>query len=114
MQGGLTRHGHEFAILHLMQPLVGAPTVKLGALDNMQLGQGFAAVGYGQPDNHDSSQKRRVGALTLRALEGRTYELLLGSFDMYFQTLRGIALPTQCIDPTPETASTDLCKLVAD
>jgi hypothetical protein len=53
--------------------------VKLGALDNSQIGQGFAGIGYGQSDNNDRGETRRVGALSLRALEGRTYELLLGS-----------------------------------
>jgi len=111
---GFTREGFDVAVLHLKRPLTGVPTVKLGTLDAMQVGQGFAAVGFGQPDNHAESQKRRLGALTLRALEGRTYELLFGSFDAFFKESRGLDVPTQCIDPTPESANTDLCKVVAD
>lgn len=111
---GLTRQGHDVAVLHLAQPLTGAPTVKLGTLDPMQIGQGFAAVGFGQLDNHSDGNKRRLGALTLRALEGRTYELLLGSFEAFFEERRGLAVPAQCVNPTPEAANTDICRVVAD
>lgn len=111
---GFTREGFDVGVLHLKEPLEGAPTVKLGALDASQIGQGFAAVGFGQADNRGDDSKRRLGALTLRALEGRTYELLLGSFDAYFEELRGITVPAQCVNPTPEAAQTDICQLVTD
>lgn len=109
---GFTGNGHDVAVLHLQTPLEGAPTVKLGGLDNTNIGQGFAGIGYGLSDNAASGEKRRIGGLTLRALEGRTYELLLGSFEAYFEESRGLAVPAECINPTPEAAQTDLCKLV--
>ena len=109
---GFTGHGHDVAVMHLQTPLEGAPTLKLGALENANIGQGFAGIGYGLSDNNDTSEKRRIGGLTLRALEGRTFELLLGSFEAYFKENRGIPVPMECVNPTPEAAATDLCKLV--
>jgi hypothetical protein len=110
---GFARNGHDVAVLHLLEPLEGARVVKLGALDNTQLGQEFAGIGFGQSDNRDSGKQRRIGGLKLRALEGRTYELLLGSFEAFFLELRGFDVPRECIEPTPEAAATDVCKLVA-
>jgi hypothetical protein len=96
----------------LLTPLEGAPTVKLGGLEAANIGQGFAGIGYGIADNNDTSETRRIGGLTLRALEGRTFELLLGSFEAFFKENRGIVVPAECVNPTPEAAATDLCKLV--
>ena len=110
---GFARNGHDVAVLHLLEPLEDARVVKLGALDNTQLGQEFAGIGFGQSDNHDTGKNRRIGGLKLRALEGRTYELLLGSFEAFFLELRGFDVPPECITPTPEAASTEVCKLVA-
>jgi hypothetical protein len=110
---GFARNGHDVAVLHLLEPLEGARVVKLGALDNTQLGQEFAGIGFGQSDNRDTGKNRRIGGLKLRALEGRTYELLLGSFEAFFLELRGFAVPPECVAPTPEAAATEVCKLVA-
>ena len=112
---GFARNGHDVAVLHLLEPLPleGARPIKLGTLDDTQLGQEFAGIGYGQSDNHDTGKHRRIGGLKLRALEGRTYELLLGSFEAFFLELRGFTLPPECVQPTPEAAATELCKLVA-
>lgn len=110
---GFTGNGHDVAVMHLQHPLPEAPTLKLGALEASHLGQGFAGIGYGQADNGGGDESRRIGGLTLRALEGRTYELLFGSFEAYFKARHGAPVPAECIDPTPEAADSDVCRVVA-
>jgi hypothetical protein len=111
--GGFTGMGHDVAVLHLDRPLTGVILVKLGTLDSTHVGQAFAGVGYGQLDNNSLAVTRRAGALTLHAIEGRTYEALFGSFDLFELVRRRGPVPVQCIDPTPQDALSDVCQLVA-
>jgi hypothetical protein len=112
--GGFTNRGHDVGVLHLDKPLANAQTVQLGAVADEQVGQQFVSVGYGRMDNGSESAKRRLGALTLKARTGRTYEFLFGSFESFFHDYTGSALPSACAAPpatTPEMpgmpASTD-------
>ena len=111
--GGYAGVGHDVSVMHLDRAITGVTPVKLATLDNSQIGQEFAGVGYGQPDNITPPGKRLVGALQLKALTGRTYELVYGSFDAYFTRLHKVPVPGYCIDPTPEAAQTEACIITA-
>jgi hypothetical protein len=102
-EGGFTNRGHDVGVLHLDKPIINAQTVQLGAVADEQVGQPFVGVGYGRMDNGSDSAKRRLGALTLKARSGRTYEFLFGSFEGFFHDYTGSPLPTACAAPPPAT-----------
>lgn len=115
--GGFSNRGHDVGVLHLDKPISNAQTVQLGAVTDELVGQQLVGVGYGREDNGSESVKRRLGALTLKARSGRTYEFLFGSFETFFHDYTGSALPAACATPpatppempTQPATSSDMC-----
>lgn len=97
--GGYTGRGHDVGVLHLDEPLSNAQIVKVAAVSDELVGQQFVGVGYGRADNGSELTKRRLGALTLKARAGRTYEFLFGSSDAFYRDYTGSSIPTSCAAP---------------
>jgi hypothetical protein len=83
-RGGFVDYGRDVAVVHLDHPLLDAPTVAVGALVNEDIGQPFAAIGYGVQDNGFTAGTRRLGKQTLRAREGKVFEIMFGSFERFY------------------------------
>lgn len=94
--GGFNGYGHDVAVLQLATPFEGVPALQLGTLSDTDIGQDFAAVGFGARDNSGIDGNRRVGSVELRARSGRTYELMLGSFAAFYEWYTGTPLPPEC------------------
>lgn len=110
--GGYTDNGHDVAVMQLDRALTDVPLVSLGAIGDADVGQEFVGVGFGKQSNNDSSTTRRLGALTLRARTGKTYEFLYGSFEAFYKAQAGTSLPSRC--PASGTApmpDDELCVL---
>lgn len=82
--GGVLGIGHDVAVMHLESPILDIIPVELSVLSDDQIGQPFAAIGYGIQDNSGLFGTRRLGKQTLRARQGRIFEILFGSFDAFF------------------------------
>ena len=50
-EGGFVRVGHDVAVMHLETPITDLVPVDLAVLADEQIGQPFAAIGYGVQDN---------------------------------------------------------------
>jgi hypothetical protein len=81
---GFVGVGRDVAVLHLENPLAGEATVDIGVLTEEDLGKPFAAIGYGTQDNTGRVGTRKLGRQTLRAREGRVFEILFGGFEPFF------------------------------
>ncbi len=107
-QGGFVGLGNDVAIYHLVEPITDVTPVKVAdaPLSDKQIGTGFVSIGYGSKDNFEDltgwlSATRAAGKSTLRALEGKSFELMLGSFDVFYKQMvreYGIDIVTQYID----------------
>jgi len=97
--GGYSNRGHDVGVLHLEKPLSNAQVLQLGAAGDELIGQQLVGVGYGAADNGSDTATRRLGALTLKARSGRTYEFLFGSFEAFFRDYTGSAVPPTCAVP---------------
>ncbi|HEY0711556.1 MAG TPA: trypsin-like serine protease [Polyangia bacterium] len=99
--GGFIRVGRDVAVLHLDRPVAGITPVGLGALNDDQIGQAFAAVGYGVNDTNRALGVRRLGRQTLRAREGLTLAWLFGSFERYLHYLRTGEIAADDVEAPP-------------
>jgi Trypsin len=105
---GFVGYGRDVAVLHLDHPLTGVPTVDVAGLDDSQIGNPFAAIGFGVQDNAGSYGTRRVGTQTLKGREGKVFEIMFGSFERFYEWfLTGSVDPDQFLTPpgraTPPT-----------
>ncbi|HKU45046.1 MAG TPA: S1 family peptidase [Polyangiales bacterium] len=110
--GGYTNRGHDVGVLRLDRPLNDVPLVGIATVSDAELGQEFVGIGYGTQANSGYSTTRRLGALTLRARAGRTYELLYGSFEAFYRAQTASSPPANC--PAPGTAPAlpdDVCTI---
>lgn len=83
--GGLVALGNDVALFHLIEPITDVALVEVATrpLGESDLGSKFQAVGYGSKDNReditgDFTMVRRAGQSTLRALEGKAFQLMYG------------------------------------
>ena len=98
--GGFVGYGRDVAVLHLDHPLTGAPTVDVAALGDGDVGNPFAAIGYGVQDNSFSYGTRRLGKQTLKGREGKIFEIMFGSFEAFYDWfLTGEVDPNQFLTP---------------
>lgn len=74
----------DLAVVHLAEPVTGVNPFPLSNLNANHVGQKFAALGYGAQTQYGPRGTRRAGAVTLRGIEGRVYELAFGSFEAFF------------------------------
>jgi hypothetical protein len=106
-QGGFVNYGRDVAVVHLDRPITDAPLVQVGVLGDEHVGQPFAAIGYGVQDNSYTAGTRRLGKQTLRAREGKVFEIMFGSFERFFTWWQTgvIAAQKGVTQPLPGTAS---------
>jgi Trypsin len=83
--GSFIQLGSDVAVVHLERPLVNEPKVGIGTLAASDLGKPFVSMGYGVQDNTGRAGTRRVGRETMRAMEGKFFEIIFGSFDRFFE-----------------------------
>jgi hypothetical protein len=79
----------DLAVVHLAEAVTGVTPFPLAILGANHVGQKFATLGYGSQSAYGERSTRRAGALTLRGLEGRLYELAFGSFEEFFADYSG-------------------------
>jgi hypothetical protein len=97
---GFVGYGRDVAVLHLDHPLADAPTVDVAGLSDEDLGNPFAAIGFGVQDNAGSYGTRRVGKQTLKGREGKVFEIMFGSFERFYEWfLTGQVDPAQFLTP---------------
>jgi hypothetical protein len=106
--GGFTHEGHDVGVMHLARPISGVKYLQLGTIGDDMLNTQFVGVGFGRQNNNSTITHRRIGALTLRARAGKTYELLYGSFDKFYQANTGSVVPTTCLTDAPPPAGSPL------
>ncbi len=103
--GGASALGSDVALMHLVEPIVDVTPLKIatGDFSATDLNRGFASVGFGSKNNYEDlsgyqSATRSSGKATLRALEGKYYELMFGTWEKFFAAMKsyfGEALATR-------------------
>ncbi len=82
--GGFNGFGKDVAVLHLAESVNDVTTFGVGTVAAPDVNRKLAVVGFGSQDNYGPfGGTRKAGAVTLRGLEGRVYELMFGSYDAY-------------------------------
>ncbi|KYG01083.1 hypothetical protein BE21_56840 [Sorangium cellulosum] len=84
-EGGFVRFGRDVGIAHLDEEITDIEPAAMAALSDADIDTRFAAIGYGVQDNENTLGTRKAGSVTLRAREGKIYELMFGSFDAFKQ-----------------------------
>lgn len=97
---GFVGLGNDVSIYQLIEPITDIKPFKVatGALKDAttagtnDIGAKFIGIGYGAKDivediTGNLSGLRRMGTETMRALKGKSFELLLGSFDAFYDQL---------------------------
>jgi hypothetical protein len=84
-EGGFVGRGRDVAVLHLEHPLTGVTPLAVGQFTDEDIGKAFAAIGFGVQDNSGADGTRRLGKETLRAREGRTLEVMFGTFERFLE-----------------------------
>ena len=80
---GFVGYGRDVGVLHLDEPITDVRVARLGDLTDRDIGRAFAMIGYGMRDNTGVFGTRRAGNGTLRARQGRIFELMFGSFENF-------------------------------
>lgn len=106
--GGSAAIGNDVAIYHLVEPITDVTPMKVAdaPLSSKDVNKAFAMVGYGSKDNYEDlsgylSATRATGRATLRALAGKNYELMFGSWEAFFKAMSeyyGSATANEYID----------------
>jgi hypothetical protein len=81
--GGFNESGRDVAVLYLGSPITDLTPLRVAQLDGTALGSRFGAIGYGAQDNASTAGTRMAGSVTINALEGRVYELIFGSYEVF-------------------------------
>ncbi len=96
-EGGFNYIGNDVAVLHLIAPVEGVTPIKVAelSLTEKDIDQPFVSIGFGVKDNFEAlsgiiTATRSAGKNTLRALEGGTFELMLGTFEAFIKQMVGI------------------------
>jgi hypothetical protein len=93
-QGGFVGLGNDVAIYHLAEAITDVKPLAVAdaPLSTELVGKAFASVGYGSQDNFEDltgqlSATRKAGRTTMRALTGKSFELMLGSYEAFVEQL---------------------------
>jgi len=87
--GGFVGFGHDVGVMYLGEKVSELTPLKLGTLKASDLGKKFIEIGYGVRDNTQAYGTRRTGNATLKATNGKVFEIIFGSFarfESWFQT----------------------------
>ena len=95
--GGFVGLGNDVAIYHLREPVTDVTPLKVAnfALQEEDVGKKLLGVGYGSKDAYEDltgqlQAHRRMGTKTLQARSGKAFELMLGSFEGFLDSLASI------------------------
>ncbi len=104
-QGGANGIGSDMALLHLIEPITDVAPIKIADAQFVasDVNKGFAMVGFGTKNNYDyftgqGSPTRATGKATLRALQGKDYQLMFGTWEAFFRAMAsyyGLDIATQ-------------------
>lgn len=97
--GGFTGYGHDVAVVYLAAAASGVRPIELASLSEVNLGEELAVAGFGLYDNTYETGRRRIGGVHLQALEGRIWEILLGSVDAFYESIWHEPIPPECAAP---------------
>ncbi|WP_437940494.1 S1 family peptidase [Sorangium sp. So ce341] len=84
-EGGFVSFGRDVGVVHLDEEISDIEPAAMAALSDADIDTRFAAIGYGVQDNENTSGTRKAGSVTLRAREGKVFELMFGSFEAFRQ-----------------------------
>jgi hypothetical protein len=84
-EGGFVGYGRDVGTVHLGEKITAkeAKPLKTAALTDGMVDASFAVLGYGVQDNTGVYGSRRVGTVKLRALHGKIFELMFGSYQAF-------------------------------
>ncbi len=94
-EGGFVSLGNDVAVYHLAEAVEGVTPIKVGsALNEKNLNAKYVSIGYGSKDNYEDlsgilSATRSAGQNTLRALEGKSFQLM-ESWDAFYKQMVAI------------------------
>jgi hypothetical protein len=95
-EGGFVSLGNDVAVYHLAEAVQGVTPVKVAdlALTEKDVNQAFVSIGYGSKDNYEDlsgilSATRSAGKNTLRALSGKSFQLM-ESWDAFYKQMVSI------------------------
>ena len=95
-KGGYVDRGHDVGVLHLGERITDIKPLPYETLTDAEVGLRFSGIGYGEQDSSGSYGTRRIGTLTLRARKGKTLEIMVGSFENYYELVAEEPLPETC------------------
>ncbi len=81
--GGFVGFGRDVGVMHLLEKVTDLTPLKIGTLTDANIGKKYVDIGYGVRDNTWASGTRRAGNVTLRALHGKVFEAIFGSFERF-------------------------------
>ena len=89
-EGGFVYLGNDVAVLHLISAVEGVKPIAVAdlSLTEKDVNQAYVSIGFGTKDIYEDlsgmfSATRSAGKNTLRALQGKTFELMLGSWEAF-------------------------------
>jgi hypothetical protein len=92
--GGFVGLGNDVGVYELMQPITEVAPLKVAAapLQQADMGKKFVSIGFGAQSVYEDltgnlKGTRMLGAETARALQGKAFELMLGSFQALYDQL---------------------------
>ncbi|HTV24991.1 MAG TPA: hypothetical protein VMG12_40135, partial [Polyangiaceae bacterium] len=101
-EGLLLDGGRDVAVAHLESRPTGVKPAKLGRFENEMVGEKFTIAGYGVNNPERFYGQRYSGKVTSRAIKGRWYKLLFGSYDNFLDWYF-----TDSSSPSPNQAEAD-------
>ncbi|AGP35485.1 hypothetical protein SCE1572_13675 [Sorangium cellulosum So0157-2] len=84
-EGGSVGFGRDVGVVHLDEEITDIEPAAMADLSDADIDTRFAAIGYGVQDNKKTFGTRKAGSVTLRAREGKVFELIFGSFEAFKQ-----------------------------
>lgn len=112
--GGFNYRGHDVGVFYLDAAVTDIRPIGLGSLSDSDIGEEFAAAGFGARDNTQRNGLRRIGGLNLKAMEGLTWEALLGSFEAFYEWNFGTPIPPECVVDEEDGGITILPPTIVD
>ncbi len=119
--GGSIGIGADVAVFFTDEtPSVAPIATADGALTTADLGRKFYAIGYGSQNNLQGgglslTGERKLGTLTLNAIEGKKFQLLFGSWEAFLDNLAGMGVSIEacladpaCAESLEKTWATDM------
>ncbi len=81
--GGFVGFGHDVGAMYLLEKITDITPLKIGTVGQGNVGKKFVQIGYGVRDNTSAYGTRRTGNATLRAVSGKVFEIIFGSFERF-------------------------------